>query len=73
MGDKAWKAYLEGQVAEGRMLEEELKVVLAMLGDAVAPELVWAVPRFKPDLHAMSLFFKPDSPPEVTDRVSKIL
>jgi hypothetical protein len=73
MGDKAWNAYLEGQVAEGRMSEEELEAVLSMLLDAVAPELVRAVPRFKFDLHAMSLFFKPGSPPEVTDRVSKIL
>jgi hypothetical protein len=31
MGDKAWNAYLEGQVAEGRMSEEELEAVLAML------------------------------------------
>jgi hypothetical protein len=73
MGDKAWNAYLEGQVAEGGMSEEELEAVLSMLGDAVAPELVRAVPRFKIDLHAMSLFFKPGSPPEVTDRVPKIL
>jgi hypothetical protein len=73
MGDKAGNAYLEGQVAEGRMSEEELEAVLAMLGVTVAPELVRAVPRFKLDLNAMSLFFKPALPPEVTDRVSKIL
>jgi hypothetical protein len=40
-----------------------------MLGEAVAPKQVRAVPRFKKDLEAMSAFFTPDMPPEVTDRV----
>ena len=44
-----------------------------MEGNLVAPKRVRAVPRFKLDLDAMTLFFTPDSPPEVTDRVARVL
>jgi hypothetical protein len=42
--------------------------VQAMLRDAVTPEHVRAVPRFKlVDLEAMTLFFTLDMPPEVIE------
>jgi hypothetical protein len=76
--DNGWKmgdndAYLEVEVAEGRMFEAELLRLKEMCGDIVAPKHVCGVPRFKLDLEAMTLFFSPDLPPEGTDRVSRVL
>jgi hypothetical protein len=73
MGDKAWDSYLEVEVAEGSMSEEELLRLKEMHGDAVAPKRARTVPRFKLDLEAMTLFFSPDLAPEVTDRVSRVV
>jgi hypothetical protein len=73
MKDKEWESYLDVQVAEGVMSEKERVELREMSMESDAPKMVQAVPRFKKDLEAMIEFFSPIEPPEVIERVSRIL
>ena len=73
MKDKEWDLYLDVQVAEGVMSEEGRAELKELGGEAEAPKLVQAVPRFKKDLEAMIVFFTPIEPPEVIASVSRVL
>ena len=75
MSEREWKDFVHQEFEEQsqEMDEDKFRVSKILEYPSEAPKLIKPVPRLFKDVEALSRMFQPESPPEITIRVSKVL
>jgi hypothetical protein len=68
MSDKGWAQYLEGQIADGNMIQDEIDNCLHKANYLTPPKTIHPVPQLRDDAYALFEFFTGETPPVVQDR-----
>jgi hypothetical protein len=72
---REWEPYLQQALLNGEITDDDYFKMMSRTTEGEAPDLVFdsLVTRFHDDLEAMELLLSKDSPPIITDRVSRVL